>query len=338
MSSTVFSQQLCLRPVKRPEIIDLRNHVPGGLQAHRNWLCVSHHTTAGFLDPTLRRRMGEDSERLEAFVKALADLFPPEAGYAHDRLSLRDELSEAQKLVEPLNADAHLAFIGGGFTNCVVASPRPGEPIWFVDFDGVFLDRYEQLNQRTRTATVVGFEQEITVARVDLTLPDVREGQVVRLDDPALGIVEAIEGEIHRRDIQAGLIRLDLEHPRRGEGLTMNEFEALLMERDMRRILSNPFNFAREGTRGLRLALEALGVTPRRLSRLLARLLGAPEPQLLRLQRSLAIAILPEGGLGGPSPVVTAGRPLMGTYQSPLLVQRPAGRARVLRVTFSQLA
>lgn len=338
MSSSVLSQQLCLRPRQRPEILDLRDHVPAGLQDHPNLLCVSHHTTAGFLDPTLRRRMGQDGERLEAFVKALADLFPPEAGYAHDHLSLRDELSEAQKLVEPLNADAHLAFIGGGFTNCVVVPSRPRAPIWFVDFDGVFLDRNSQVNQRTRTATIVGFQQEVTLGSIHVRLPDVRKGQVVRLDDPTLGVLQAMEEEIRRKGIRTGRIRMDLEDPHRGEGLTMNEFEALLMERDMQRILSNPFDFAREGTRGLRMALEALGVTPRRLTRLLARLLGAPEPQLLRLQRSLSIAVLPKGTPDAPPIGDNVGRPVMGTYQSPILVQRPSGASRMLRLSFSRLS
>jgi len=338
MSSSVLARQLCIRPRKRPEILDLRSLVREDVERHRHLLCVSHHTTAGFLDPTLRRRVGRDEARLTAFVDALAAFFPPEAGYEHDRLSLRDELSEAQKLVEPLNADAHLAFIGGGFSNCVVESSSSQTPIWFVDFDGVFLDRREQVNQRTRTATLVGFDHEHTVHSIRVTLPDVREGKVVRLDAPELGLLDAIQEGIAAKTIASGRIRVDLENPRRGEGLTMNEFEALLMERDMLRIMQDPFNFAREGTKGLRLALEALGVTPRRLARLLNRLLGTSEPQLLRLQHSLSIAVLPEGFDGVPIPVGAMGRPVMGTYQSPILVQRPAGSARTLRVTFTELS
>jgi hypothetical protein len=338
MTSLVLAQQLAIHPRKRPEILDLRALVQDDMGRYRHLLCVSHHTTAGFLDPTLRRRVGEDEQRLTAFVDALAAFFPPEAGYEHDRLSLRDELSEAQKLVEPLNADAHLAFIGGGFSNCVVECPVSKAPIWFVDFDGVFLDRQEQLNQRTRTATLVGFNQEHTVHSISVKIPDVQEGQMVRLDAPELGLLDAIQSGISAKGIAAGRIRVDLEHPRRGEGLTMNEFEALLMERDMRRIMADPFNFAREGTKGLRLALEALGVTPRRLSRLLNRLLGPAEPQLLRLQHSLSIAVLPEASDGVRDAMEAPGRPVMGTYQSPILVQRPAGSSRSLRLTFSELS
>ena len=53
----------------------------------------------------------------------------------------RTELSDDQKPVEPPNADSHLAFMAGALRTCVVYQNRPGEPVSFIDLDGVHAGR-----------------------------------------------------------------------------------------------------------------------------------------------------------------------------------------------------
>ena len=68
-------------------------------------------------------------------------MFPEGAGYEHDKMERRTELSADQKPVEPPNADSHLAFMAGALRTCVVYQNRPGEPVSFIDLDGVHAGR-----------------------------------------------------------------------------------------------------------------------------------------------------------------------------------------------------
>lgn len=324
MDATLFAHSLELRPTRRPEAIDLRRELPlrFGTDAFgdaRRLLCISHHTTAGFLDRRLRARIGGDRERLSDFLDALAGVFPQGAGYEHDRLHLRNELSPAQREREPLNADAHLAFIGGGFTNCTLVDVRGEDPLWFVDLDGVFDDRSGNPVHRVRQATVVGFSEEEVVTRVRIPVEVGPGAAVVRLDTPELAILDQVAEAVEREGVSTGRLRLRLEDPTPDAGVTVNEFEALLMERDVARVLSNPLDFAASAAKAVSGLLEAVGISPRRLPRLLNRVLSRPVPRVLRMQRELSLGILPQEGRGAL---------VLGTYQSPILVQRegaPAG-------------
>jgi thiamine phosphate synthase YjbQ (UPF0047 family) len=327
MISTPSSLELTLRPARRPEVLDLRTElrrpeVGERLAGAKRLLVASHHTTAGFLDAGLDRRVAGDERRLEAFIGALGSVFPPEAGYEHDRLHLRDELSEAEKAREPLNADAHLAFIGGGFTNCATLSAELREPVWFVDFDGVYPDREGRPIHRTRKATVVGFRDEEAVTRFSVKIPVPDRPGVVRLDDPGLGLLERLRLTAGVEGIGAGRAEVRLEGHDPAAGLTMNEFEALLMERDLTRVLHDPMGFIRSAAHAVGSAADALGrafealhVTPNRLERLVRRIMAKNSPRFLRIQREVTIPLIPQEEEG-------PGRPLLGTYQSPLLVQR----------------
>jgi thiamine phosphate synthase YjbQ (UPF0047 family) len=324
MDATLSAHRLELRPTRRPEAFDLRREIArrwdtDAFVGARRLLCISHHTTAGFLDRRLRARLGGDPARLSGFLEALGGVFPPGAGYQHDRLHLRDELSPAQREREPLNADAHLAFIGGGFTNCTLVDARDEEPLWFVDLDGVFPDRNGNPVHRIRTATVVGFAEEDVVTRIRIPVEVGPGAAVVRLDDPKLALLDQVTEALAREDVQTGRLRLRLDDPTPDAGVTVNEFEALLMEQDVARVLSNPLDFAASAVKAVSGLLEAVRITPDRLPRLLQRVLARPVPRVLRMQRELSLGILPESGRGAL---------VLGTYQSPILVQRegaPAG-------------
>jgi thiamine phosphate synthase YjbQ (UPF0047 family) len=328
---------LDLRSDLRNEVTDLRALLEGAvargdLPRTRKYLCISHHTTAGFPDRQLRLRIGSDAEGLDAFLEALRDIFPPEAGYEHDELQRRTELSEAQRAREPLNADAHLAFIGGGFTNCVFHSAGSGEPLWFVDFDGTYETRAGERIRRQRRVTILALDEEVLGARLQFEVPVPEGAAALPLSRPELGILRAVERAIEELGISIGRLHFHLEDPHAGAGITVNEAEALLMQRDLVDVLTSPLRFAggrnggdneaesprQAGARGLARALDALGFSPGRQERLLSRALASASPRILRIRGDASLGVLPAHGdpPGGP------GRILLGRYQSPILLQR----------------
>src|SRR5262245_5174819 len=56
-------------------------------------LCCSFHTTAGYLDQPFCAALGYSENRLKQFLQIFQKLFPPNAGYLHDCMHLRTELS-----------------------------------------------------------------------------------------------------------------------------------------------------------------------------------------------------------------------------------------------------
>lgn len=310
---------LTLRPRRRPEVTDLRVRL-GELDVedegppfaeYPRLLCVSYHTTAGFMDDALRRRLSGEPGSLPDFLDALGGIFPPEAGYHHDRLHLRQELSEEQRETEPLNADAHLSFIGAGFTNCMTARGEPSHPLWFVDFDGAYRDPMDREVRRTRKATVVGYTGEEVVETLERSL-DVDPGsRAIRLGAGERSILEGITAVVRGHGIPFGRVDLRLAQAERDAGLTVNEYEALLMKKDLAEVLEAPLRYAGT-TSELERAMGALGVSPRRRDRLVDRALDALPARLLRMRREVSLAILP-GSEGG--------RIVLGRYQSPILVQ-----------------
>ena len=108
------------------------------LRRHKRALYCSMHTTAGYLDQSLSARLRHDEDRLAQFIHSFHAVFPQGAEYHHDRMELRTELTDAQKEVEPRNADSHLTFIGAGLRNCVTYETRPDAPVYFIDLDGAY--------------------------------------------------------------------------------------------------------------------------------------------------------------------------------------------------------
>ena len=106
------------------------------LRRHKRALYCSLHTTAGYLDQSLSARLRHDENRLAKFIHSFRTVFPQGAAYRHDRMELRTELTEAQREVEPRNADSHLTFMGAGLRNCVTYRNVPDAPVYFIDLDG----------------------------------------------------------------------------------------------------------------------------------------------------------------------------------------------------------
>lgn len=355
MSTPPTELRLTLAPHRRFDVVDVSARIAAehgdALRRHRAALYCSHHTTAGYLDQRLAARLSSRGERLPLFLKVFGAVFPPDAAYRHDALHLREELSEEQRAVEPRNGDAHLTFIGAGLRNCATYREHADRPVYFIELDGV-----NRGASRRRTTTVVGYDRETLVSTTRVCVPTSRHPiDAINLADPRLGLFEALDELLARSGVQKARIDLALAGPERNAGLTVNEYETLLMQHDLKEVLHNPLRFAARTGRHmiddplaipgktvnyarfdvvqvLNSLIEAFGMEESVVERLVARLMAVPARRLLRTRRISFLASDVAGN--GRARLVT------GTYQSPILVQwqTTAARSRTLDVSLVRLS
>ncbi|MBM3779428.1 MAG: hypothetical protein FJW23_14525 [Acidimicrobiia bacterium] len=340
-----------LAPRSRFEVVELRSRFRAehdALAAYPRCLYWSAHTTAGFLDRSISHRLRPAG--VPPYVDAFRTMFPEGAGYEHDQLERRLDLDAGQRAVEPRNADSHLAFIAGGLRSCVTHPNRPDEAVCFVELDGVSSGR-----PRRRQTRVIGFTTETTVERVRLAVPvSSHPIDSINLKDPRLGLLEQLADLVRRSGAARGRLVLTLGDGERHSGLTVNEFETLLMQYDLAEVLRNPLRFAAEKSRHalanlravpgkardyakydfvrvLNSGLDSLGLRGSVVERLLARTLAVPAARFFRMQRSISllVATRPDGSVGF----------VEGPYQSPILVQwrRAPRETRTLEATLTEL-
>src|SRR6266850_930823 len=352
MAPNPLGLTLELSASSRVEVVELTSRLSGeqrdALRAYPRCLYWSAHTTAGFLDPSLIRRLG--SGQVPAYVETLRRIFPERAGYAHDRLDRRRDLDAAQRAVEPLNGDSHLAFIAGALTPCVIHPNRSDETVCFVDLDGVNAGR-----PRRRLTRVIGFQRETLAGHLRVRVPlSPHSIDSINLKDPKLGVYPQLSEFAARAGIRHGRMHIALARGERDAGLTINEFETLLMKHDLAAVLRNPLRFMAEGTRDALMnpravpekfagyarydfvrvfnsGLDTLGLHGSRLERLFAALVVVPAARMFRIRRSINL-LVGEGADGHAGPVE-------GVYQSPILIQcsRAPGDVRELDVTLYRL-
>ena len=351
MAASPVEVTLELTPRARFDIIDVRERLRGThggiLDGYPRHLYHSFHTTAGYLEQSLAARLRRERSTVAPYVEVFRTMFPEGAGYEHDQLERRKDLTTAERAIEPRNADSHLAFMAAGLSTCVSYVNRPEEPVCFVDLDGVTDGR-----PRRRLTSIVGFHRERAVARVRLEVP-VSDHQVdsVNLKDPKLGIYEQIVELVRREGVSSGRVRLELAGGERQAGLTVNEYETLLMRHDLADVLRNPFSFAAEKgrhmwasprsipqkaldyakydmVRAMNQVLDITGLRASLLERLFARAIAVPAGRFLRMKRAVNLRVRESDGHG----VIADGR-----YQSPILVQwnRASGRVRTLEATLT---
>ncbi len=336
MGESPLHLDLTLNPRTRFDAIDVVQTVDERfgrvLDGHRRVLYCSHHTTAGFFDASTARRFRYQRDRMEPFVDSFRSLFPQHAGYRHDAMEMRSELSEDQRRIEPPNADAHLAFIGAGLKNCVTYDHCPDHPVYFMDLDGEHQGRF-----RNRTATLLAYDHEACVISRSFTVPVSHHSIAsVNIADSRLGLFQEIEELIGHHGFPYGRIDLVLAGSEHDSAVTVNEFETLLMRHDLDEVLRDPLRFVmRQGRRALadprtvaaksrgyakydvvqiiNLMMDALGLSHGAVERLVARLMGYPAQRLLRFKRSISFPVVP-GDDGRP-------RIVRGRYQSPILIQ-----------------
>jgi thiamine phosphate synthase YjbQ (UPF0047 family) len=340
-----------LVPKARFDVVDLRSHFAAeheAFAAFPHCLYWSSHTTAGFLDRSLAARLSPSG--VPTYLEAFRTIFPEGAGYEHDRLERRDDLDAQQRAIEPRNADSHLAFIAGGLRPCVTHPNRQGEPVLFVDLDGIVEGK-----PRRRLARMIGFHDERAVKSTRIEVPvSVHPIDSVNLKDRRLGIYQQLSEFVAGSGIGKGRLRIVLDPAERHSALTINEYETLLMKHDLAHVLRNPLRFFAEKSRHalanpravpaktlgyakydlvrvLNQGLDTLGLRGSIVERVLARTLAVPAARFFRMRRSVSLLVSerPDGTNGL----------IEGTYQSPILVQwdRAPRQTRVLDVTLTEL-
>ena len=327
---------LHLAPQRRFEAIDVNARLAADagdiLRRHRRALYTSFHTTAGYLDQSLSVRLNHQPDLLSQFFRAFHALFPQGGEYRHDQMELRSELTDAQKEVEPRNGDSHLTFIGAGMRNCVTYRARPNSPVYFIELDG-----QNDALQRRRKTTVVAYDREELVARLSMTIPVSKHPiDSVNLADPKLGLLERVNELVARVGVEQARVDLIIDPNERNVGLTVNEYETLLMQHDLVEVLKNPLRFARikgrnmvadpfsipgktlnyaryDVVRVLNSLMEALRLDQSSFERLIAKVMSLPARRFLRSRRVSFLA--------GTDCATNVPQLLRGTYQSPILVQ-----------------
>jgi thiamine phosphate synthase YjbQ (UPF0047 family) len=355
MSTTPAEVRLRIAPQGRFDTVDVRARLdreePEALEGRRKALYTSFHTTAGYLDRGLATRLAHHEDRLRAFVKAFRAVFPQHAPYRHDRMDLREELSEAQKQVEPRNGDSHLTFIGAGLRNCVTYANEPKAPVYFIELDGV-----NESGRRARSTSVVLYDEERVVARERLLVPVSKHPiDSINLSDPRLGLVEKVNELLAATGIEKGRVDIALSADEREAGLTVNEYETLLMQHDLAEVLKDPLRFARakaqhvledplavpgkalsyaryDVVRVMNQLLEAFRVNESLVEKLVAKLMAVPARRFLRTRKVSFLASDPTAQ--------GRARLLAGTYQSPILVQwqAAASRSRAVEIAIVRLS
>jgi len=344
---------LQIKPDTRFAVINVKRRIEqfygGVLDKYRRALYCSFHTTAGYLEESLCDNIGHQEEHLEPFISTFKKLFPPEADYRHDQMQLREELSEEQRKIEPRNADSHLIFIGAGMKNCVTYSNKRDRPVYFIDLDGV-----NGSAARCRHTTVMGYNEERPVHKVRMAVPVSRHPiDSINLLDSRQKFIEELNELVRKLGVAYGKIDIELSEDEHDAGLTVNEYETLLMQHDLREVLHNPLKYmAQKGRHALaepqlipgktldyakydlvqffNKVIDAMGVSETVVERLLSIFIRLPASHFLSMKRHISLFVNPDD----PN---RNGQIVFGKYQSPILVQwnQAKGETRHLNVTVS---
>lgn len=340
--------KLTLVPQRRFQAIDVTTRIAEAsdlLRMHQQALFCSLHTTAGYLGQSLSARMHNRQDLLSQFFRAFRALFPEGAEYRHDRMELRTELSDDQKVLEPRNGDSHLTFIGAGMRNCVTYRTGPAAPVYFIELDGM---QGAGESSRERQTVIVGFDHERIAAQMSVNVPVSKHPiDSINLADPRLGLVESVNDLIKRIGVERARVDLVVDSAERHVGLTVNEYETLLIQNDLVDVLRNPFRFARLKTRHmiddplaipaktlsyaqydavriLNSLMEALRLDQSSFERLVAKVMSLPARCFFRSRR---VSFLATGAGENSVPQL-----MRGTYQSPILVQWQPAESQTRRI------
>lgn len=350
MTAAPLEITLALSPRARYDAIDVSEHARRqhgtGLQDFPKILYCSHHTTAGYLDQAFARRLLARGHGIDPFVEAFQALFPEQAGYSHDELERRAELTEEQRRTEPPNADAHLTFIGSGLASCATYVNDDSAPVFFVDLDGEYQGR-----ARERTTSLIAYHDEEPVDVFELEVPVSHHAiDSVNLNDRRLGLRQRIDELVAAIGCSAGRVDIALAPSERSAAVTVNEYETLLMRHDLAEVVRDPLRFvARQGRRMLQdpravpakslgyakydavqilnKMMDALGLSESLFEKLVARAMALPASRMLRWRRAIS---LPVSARCGGSP-----RLLHGRFQSPILIQWEPTENRTRRLEVS---
>jgi hypothetical protein len=314
---------------------------------YRKTLCCSFHTTAGYLDQQFCAALGYSEKRLRQFLLIFQKLFPPNAGYFHDCMPLRTELSASAKAQEPPNADSHLTFMSAGLQNCVTYTNTANVPIYFIDLDGIY-----KHYRRTRRTTILAYNQEVVAYRGRFAIPTQTAHAIdtFNLRDPQYGLFAHLHHLIEVYGIEQGRIDIRLAPEEHHVALTVNEYETLLMRNDLPAVFRDPLRYIARRSKALLANPAAIPAKMRdytiydfihlynevmdnvQIGRSLIErglsFLSGPASRLFRLKRCIHLFISGSGEAGHE-------RIMQGSYQSPILIQHQQAEtgARCLEIT-----
>ena len=324
-------------PQSRFDIIDIKKlaleKFSDALEQYRKAAYCSFHTTAGFLEQSLCARLHFRKERIESYINAFKNLFPKNANYSHDIMDLRMELSELERKNEPKNADSHLTYIGSGLKNYVTYTNKANIPVYFIELDGV-----HEFGYRNRHTTVMYYNQEEVVYQHSVDVPVSKHPiDSINLRDAKLGYLEKVNQLLNRYEIENGRIDISLDPVEKNAGITVNEYETLLMTHDLVEILKNPLKFM--GEKGkyiiqnpqripsrtreyakydlvhiLNEMMDAFHISQSLFEKILAKFMALPAERLLRFKRNISMLIS-----NNHQSLTT--NIVQGRYQSPILIQ-----------------
>ena len=127
--------------------------------------------------------------------------------------------------------------MGARLKNCVTHPANTAAAVHFIDLDGT---------QRERKTTIVGFDREKRVEEISIRVPVSRHPvDSANLADPRLGLLDAINDKLQRLGLEYARVDLLVDSAERNVGLTVNEYETLLIKHDLVEVLQNPLRFAR---------------------------------------------------------------------------------------------
>ena len=219
--------------------------------------------------------------------------------------------------------------------------------MYFVELDGI----YQDVARRRRT-TVLGYDTDQVVYRGQVDIPVVsgRMIEALNLKDPRHGLFEQLEEWLDAHGVERGRIDVRLAPEERDAGLTVNEYETLLIRNDLPEVLRDPLRYMVRRTRGLlrnptaipgktrdyatydlihlyNELMDSLPIGRQIVDRVLS-VLSSPAYRLLRFKRHISLLVSTSQETG-PDRIV------QGTYQTPILVQRHRadGDIRTLDIT-----
>ena len=318
MATQPIEINLAIRPKGRFEIVDvaalIREQVGEGLNQYRKAAYCSFHTTAGYLEQAVCARLGYSHKQLAPLIRAVQKIFPHNAGYFHDRMQLREELSESQKEEEPINGDSHLTFISAGLSNCVVYLHHPLEPVYFIELDGIYK---HHVRQRRTTVMAYSGTEVVQRGRVEIPVSEGRAIEAFNLKDPCYGLFGQVADWCGRHGVEKGYIDIRLAPEEKHVGMTVNEYETLLMRNDLPQALIDPLRFAlQRGNDVVQLYNYLMAQVPvgRSVIDRIFAALSTPAKRILRLKRHIRLLVSDDVEAG-------ANHILHGIFQSPILVQ-----------------
>jgi hypothetical protein len=223
--------------------------------------------------------------------------------------------------------------------------------VYFIDLDGMSGGR-----PRRRVTSVIGYTDEEVVARARLTVPmSAHRVDSVNLKASDIGVYAQIQELIARHGVATGRVHLVLAADEEHAGLTMNEYETLLMRHDLAEVLRDPLRFMAEKgrhavadpwtipyktigyakydlVRVFNRLFDTFGLNESLIEKTIARILAMPARRFLRMKRSVSLLVSDRECAG-------CGALVGGAYQSPILVQwdKASGKRRLVDVTLTRL-